>query len=159
MTELPDGVRPSRFPSVLLVNVEPRFREAVSSWLETRGWTVRTAIEPRQALGRWSALGAPLALADLDGADADGFELLQGLAGVEPRPRVLVRVPEGTAAELGAVLARLGATAVLGQPCRVDAVEEALARMAAAPGPPAPAPLARIVPVRAAAPAGAGEVP
>ncbi|HEY7724757.1 MAG TPA: response regulator [Anaeromyxobacteraceae bacterium] len=115
-------------PLVLVVNVEPRFGEAVSRFLEERAWHVQAAGDAREPLDRW-ALGPRLVVTDIDGTDMDCFELLQELSALEPRPGILVRVPQSAAALIDEALEDLGVDAVLERPCRLDDVEAALARV------------------------------
>jgi DNA-binding response OmpR family regulator len=114
---------------VLVVNVEPRFGDAVVHYLEERGWKVLRPSDPREALAPWDAAGLRLVVTDLDGTDMDGFEFLQALSALHPRPGVIVRAPHASAAQLDpTVVPMLGIETLLERPCRLDAVALALWR-------------------------------
>jgi DNA-binding response OmpR family regulator len=114
--------------SVLVANTEPHFGAAIACYLEAQGWRVQLMSDAREPLERWDTFVPQLVVTDLEGSQIDGFEFLASLSAFPVVPRVLVLVPPAAATKLtGPVLAELGIDAVLPHPCRLDALERALA--------------------------------
>jgi PAS domain S-box-containing protein len=80
-TELPDK------PSILVVDDELGYREAVTRILRSRGFQADCAEDGRKALAKIEQHDYPIMLVDLKMPEMDGFELIQRLS--ETRPDTL----------------------------------------------------------------------
>jgi hypothetical protein len=134
MTSGLDGRGEGSGRTVLVSNAELHFGVALVQHLKGRGWEALHVPNPHVALSRWDAIRPRWVITGFDDGDVDGFEFLQAVASRAaaaqfPRPRVLVCAHPAVLTGMGPATRRLlGIDLVLGRPCRLDAIEEALGR-------------------------------
>lgn len=131
MTVAPPGSR------ILLVDDDERLRERLGRALRDRGYSVRTAPGPAEALALQAEEPAALAVIDLRMPGGSGLELLGNLLETDPRLRVVVLTGYGSIATAVEAV-RLGAVSYLQKPADADMVLAAFERAAADPGTEAP---------------------
>jgi two-component system response regulator RegA len=113
--------------SILLVDDDDTFRERLARALVQRGYDVRQAASPIEALMLAMAESPELALIDLKMPGGSGLELVRDLVKIDPSTNVVVLTGYGSiATALEAV--RLGATHYLSKPADVDEILAAFAR-------------------------------
>lgn len=118
---------PSEPVSILLVDDDDTFRERLARALTQRGYDVRSAASPSEALAIAAAESPELALVDLRMPGGSGLELVRDLIRIDPSTNVVVLTGYGSiATALEAV--RLGATHYLSKPADVDEILAAFAR-------------------------------
>ncbi|MFL6829960.1 MAG: hypothetical protein ACJ8D5_04970 [Sphingomicrobium sp.] len=112
---------------VLLVGLEPTLAVTLADHLQREGWTVRRAVDGRDAVRSWHEKGAPTVVTDLDGGGMDAFDLFEA-AELPQQPHVVLCTPHALAEELDPeALALLGIGAVVRTPCPPAAIARALA--------------------------------
>ncbi len=143
MESSPDSVdterqaAPAASPStarVLIVDPDIRFGLLLKGYLEGRGWKAEWVEDGRQALQHWDLYRPDLLIAELQGKDLDGFELLEAVSRVEAAPPVVVCTKlAGVTAWDDEIFRLLGVRAVLVRPVRFPEVartlEEVMARL------------------------------
>ena len=139
----PDGTATDRQPGpvvspstarVLIVDPDIRFGLLLKGYLEGRGWKAEWVEDGRQALQHWDVYRPDLLIAELQGRDLDGFELLEAVSRVESAPPVVVCTKlAGVSSWDDSVFRQLGVRAVLVRPVRFPEVartlEEVMARL------------------------------
>lgn len=114
-------------PSILVVDDDDAFRARLARALESRGFEVRAASGPRDALELARADSPEYALVDLRMPGGSGLELVRDLKAVDPATKIVVLTGYGSiASALDAV--RLGATHYLPKPATVDEILAAFRR-------------------------------
>ncbi len=130
--------------SILIVDDDDTFRERLGRALIQRGYDVRQAPSPAEALALARVESPELALVDLRMPGGSGLELVRDLIAIDPSTNVVVLTGYGSiATALEAV--RLGATHYLSKPADVDEILAAFARKDQPPGA-APLALPDVVP-------------
>src|SRR5690606_31690790 len=117
----------STAPSILVVDDDAVFRERVARALEDRGYDVRTASAPAEALALARTESPELALVDLRMPGGSGLELVRDLKDIDPATKVVVLTGYGSIATATEAM-RLGATHYLPTPATVDEILAAFAR-------------------------------
>ncbi|MFO0684175.1 MAG: response regulator transcription factor [Sandaracinus sp.] len=121
--------------SLLLVDDDETFRTRLARAFTARGYDVRTAAGPVEALALANAESPELALVDLRMPGGSGLELVRDLLAIDRSTNVVVLTGYGSiATALEAV--RLGATHYLSKPADVDEILAAFARKDADPAEP-----------------------
>lgn len=112
-------------PTLLLVDDDRAFRERLGAALELRGFEVRAAADPEQALALAGQESPELALVDLRMPGGSGLDLVRALKALDAATRIVVLTGYGSiATALEAV--RLGACHYLTKPADVDEILAAL---------------------------------
>ena len=119
---------------VLIVDPDIRFGLLLKGYLEGRGWKAEWVEDGRQALQHWDVYRPDLLIAELQGKDLDGFELLEAVSRVEGSPPIVVCTRmAGVSGWDDSVFRQLGVRAVLVRPVRFPEVartlEEVMARL------------------------------
>lgn len=118
--------------SLLLVDDDATFRDRLARAFTQRGYDVRVAAGPPEAVRLAEAESPELALVDLRMPGGSGLELVRDLVRIDPQTNVVVLTGYGSiATALEAV--RLGATHYLAKPADVDEILAAFARRHASP--------------------------
>ncbi|MFM8410915.1 MAG: sigma-54-dependent transcriptional regulator [Alphaproteobacteria bacterium] len=102
----------------MLVEDEPHMVRTLSRILERRGFSVSTASNGREALGRLAGEPVDLMVTDLNMPTMDGLTLLRELP-VESRPAIVVLTGYGTVSSAVEAM-KLGAADYLIKPCNPD---------------------------------------
>ena len=126
------------YPSLLIVDDDPVFRERLSRAFRGRGYEVREAEGFDAAIGLASEESPEVALVDLRMPGRSGLELVRALHAIDPATRIIVLTGYGSIATAIEAM-RLGAAYYLSKPADADDVLAALARSEAPPLEPAPA--------------------
>jgi two-component system response regulator RegA len=113
--------------SILLVDDDETFRTRLARAFTQRGYEVRVAADPAEAVALTTAESPELALVDLRMPGGSGLDLVRDLVRIDPSTNVVVLTGYGSiATALEAV--RLGATHYLSKPADVDEILAAFAR-------------------------------
>jgi two-component system response regulator RegA len=114
-------------PSLLVVDDDEAFRSRLARALTSRGYEVRTAADPVEAVELARADSPELAVVDLRMPGGSGLELVRDLKAIDPATKVIVLTGYGSiASAIDAV--RLGATHYLPKPATVDEILAAFRR-------------------------------
>lgn len=114
----------SRF---LLVDDNERLRHRMARALTERGYVVRTAEGPDEAIAEFTARGASFALVDLRMPGGDGLDLVRRLKELDPDVQIVVLTGYGSIAT-AVEATKLGASNYLQKPADADMVLAAFAR-------------------------------
>ncbi|MBM4373461.1 MAG: response regulator [Deltaproteobacteria bacterium] len=117
----------SELPSMLLVDDDDAFRSRLARALEGRGFEVRAASEPAEALRLARQESPEFAVVDLRMPSGHGLELVRDLRAIDPATKIVVLTGYGSiSSAIDAV--RLGATHYLPKPATVDELLAAFRR-------------------------------
>ncbi len=120
------ATRHDRRPTVLVVDDEQSYRDALASGLSQEGFVVECAADGEEALDRFVQFHPDLVLVDVMLPDQSGLELCRRLRALAPVPVIMVTAKD---AEVDVVLAlELGASDYVAKPFRL---RELVARMRA----------------------------
>lgn len=119
-------------PSLLVVDDDDLFRERLGRALEKRGFDVRTASGPTEALRLARQESPELAVVDLRMPDGSGLELLRELLAIDPTTRVVMLTGYGSIATAVEAV-RMGAANYLAKPADAEDVLAAFERADAPP--------------------------
>lgn len=114
-------------PSMLVVDDDDAFRARLAKAFVSRGFEVRTAAGPSEALELAEADSPEFAVVDLRMVGGSGLDLVRELKAVDPATKVVVLTGYGSiASAIDAV--RLGATHYLTKPATADEILAAFRR-------------------------------
>lgn len=113
--------------SILLVDDDEVFRTRLARALSERGYDVRTAENPSQAIALARDESPELALVDMRMPGGSGLELVRDLKGIDPATKIVVLTGYGSIATATDAM-RLGATHYLPKPATVDEILAAFQR-------------------------------
>src|SRR5690349_6325503 len=129
---------PEESPSVLIVDDDERFRKTLARGFERRGWEVREAPGPQEALALARQDSPEHAVVDLRMAGGDGIDLVRGLLELDAATRVVLLTGFSSVATAVEAL-RAGAINYLTKPADIDDILRAfsgeVSHSAAAPRP------------------------
>jgi DNA-binding response OmpR family regulator len=112
---------------VLIVDPDIKFGLLLKGYLEGRGWKAEWVEDGRLALQHWDLYRPDLLIAELQGKDLDGFELLDSISRLEAAPPVVVCTRlAGVQTWDDSTFRKLGVRAVLVRPVRFPEVARTL---------------------------------
>lgn len=114
-------------PSILVVDDDDAFRVRLVRALAQRGFDVRSASEPREAVQLARAESPEFAVVDLRMPNGSGLELVRDLKAIDAQTNVVVLTGYGSIASAIEAI-RLGATHYLPKPATVDEILAAFRR-------------------------------
>lgn len=114
-------------PSILIVDDDEAFRDRLVRALAQRGFDVRSASTPLEAVEHARVESPEFAVVDLRMPDGSGLELLRDLKGIDAATKVVVLTGYGSIASAIEAM-RLGATHYLPKPATVDDILAAFRR-------------------------------
>lgn len=114
-------------PSLLVVDDDDAFRSRLARALEDRGFEVRTAADPAQAVAVARGDSPEFAVVDLRMPNGSGLELVRDLKAIDPATKIVVLTGYGSIASAVEAV-RLGATHYLSKPATVDEILAAFRR-------------------------------
>lgn len=125
-----DGPLPSA--RVLMVEPDMGFGRLLRDYLVSRGWSVTWILKGRDAIRRWPELSPDLLLTEIQGADLDGFDLIDQIRRTAaPPPIVVCTRLAGARAWSAETLGELGVAALRVRPLRFPELAELLEQVIA----------------------------
>ena len=119
-----DPAPPTAGLRLMIVEDDPRLGETLARSFALRGYDVVRAASVPEALAQMAAHRPDRAVVDLKLADGSGLEVIAALAGLDPRPQIVVLTGFASIATTVEAV-KLGATQYLAKPATAREIEAA----------------------------------